>query len=255
MQNRRMVWVGGKGRGADRICRLLNDPQFDGMPYLEPFTGMCHVLMRVENKSSYSASDSCRLLVILLRAVQAGREIPRITRERYTLLKKTMRDSLEKAVAGITFSFNGKLWGGYTELYTRKNGKVDDMFLSRKRHYERLKQSPSFMSASLACRDYRSHSPHGCVVFCDPPYAGTTGYYGSKFDTDEFWKVMRGWAKHNTVFISEYSCPPDFLPVLAFKKKSTLAGGDRQTERTEMVFMHQTTHDRILTRVMLGKIT
>ena len=116
-----MSWVGSKARNAEFILAILNDSQYDGMPYLEPFVGMGHVLSRVQRKQSYRASDNCQLLMILLGAVQRGEPLPTITKDEYYALK-SRPDSLKKATAAITYSFNGKLFGGFTEFYHRKTG-------------------------------------------------------------------------------------------------------------------------------------
>ena len=79
-----MSWVGSKARNAEFILAILNDSQYDGMPYLEPFVGMGHVLSRVQRKQSYRASDNCQLLMILLGAVQRGEPLPTITKDRLT---------------------------------------------------------------------------------------------------------------------------------------------------------------------------
>lgn len=63
-------------------------------------------------------------------------------------------------------------------------------------------------------RDYRDCTPDidaNTVVYCDPPYAGTTGYKGTDpFDHVEFWNTCRVWADAGAaVFVSEYSCPDE----------------------------------------------
>ena len=74
-------------------------------------------------------------------------------------------------------------------------------------------------NSEFYCRDYREWKPSNCVIYCDPPYNNTEPldykvlYKGKridKFDTDEFWNVMREWSKNNKVFISEYNAPDDF---------------------------------------------
>jgi hypothetical protein len=56
---------------------------------------------------------------------------------------------------------------------------------------------------------------------CDPPYRETTGYY-HKFDSDEFWDVVRKWSAENIVVVSEYSAPEDFKCVLEMPTKTDL---------------------------------
>ena len=53
----------------------------------------------------------------------------------------------------------------------------------------------------------------GCLVYCDPPYAGTTGYKTGSFDHGSFFDWCRRQSLTNTVFVSEYNAPPDFIEV------------------------------------------
>jgi len=239
-----MSYVGGKARGAAHILAVLNDERFDGMGYLEPFVGMGHVLRRVANKRSYTASDANPLVVRLLAAIQAGEALPTITRERYAQLKRdaAAEPSLERAVAAFQYSFNGREFGGYVDTYTRRNGTIDDIPRSRANYYAALAGSPSFQHASLTHRDYRAYAPDAqCLVYCDPPYRGTTGYTGAgAFDHAAFWQTVRAWsAAGAVVLVSEYAAPPDFACVAQRPKPSCLAGGHKQTPRVERLFVHE----------------
>lgn len=53
------------------------------------------------------------------------------------------------------------------------------------------------------------------VIYCDPPYKGTTGYK-SDFDHDKFYDWCR---KQNNIFISEYQMPDDFKEILRIEKR------------------------------------
>ena len=76
-------------------------------------------------------------------------------------------------------------------------------------------------------------------MYCDPPYEGCTAYPGlPAFDHAELWATMREWSKRNVVLISEYRAPADFVCIASAPKPSSLAGGDRQTVRTERLFCH-----------------
>ena len=246
------AYPGGKSKNAEHILRILNDPMWDGYQYYEPFVGMAHVLRRVRNKASYVASDSNELLIHLLRCVKEGATIPHITRERYSQLKAQHGVTLERAVAAHTFSFNGKPgFAGYTHTYTRPNGKVDDMAESRRRYYKILEANETFRKADLQCCDYNVLQPSGALVYCDPPYAGTTGYagtHGTAFDTDTFWRTAREWSRHNVVFVSEYSAPTDWACYASSEKRCSLAGGDKQTVRVERLFVHRSALARIEAR-------
>ena len=236
---RPMSYLGGKCKNADHIVAVLNSDAYDGMQYLEPFVGYCHVLRRVRNKASYAASDANALLLALLTGVQQNAPLPEVTRERYDVLRRTDEITLERGVAAFTYSFNGKEWGGYTSSYTRRSGRVDDIPGSRRRYYDALRANDTFKQTRLECRDYRELTPRDMLIYCDPPYAGTTPYGKRTFDSDEFWEVMRRWSKNNVVFVSEYTAPDDFVCVASADKKSCVGGGHTQRNRVERLFVYE----------------
>lgn len=239
-----MSYVGGKAR-CSFILDILNHPAFNDVPYVEPFVGYGHVLRRVVHKSSYTASDNHQLLMCLLRAIQEHAPLPQhISRERYAELRTSSDVSVERAVAAFTYSFNGKCFAGYAPTYRRRNGRVDDQVHSRRNYYALLQHSEAFKNATLTCCDYASHTPHGAIVYADPPYQGTQGY-GAPFDHGRFWHTMRLWSKHNTVLVSEYAAPTDWVCIAQASKQASLAGGNKQTVRTERLFVHSSALDRV----------
>lgn len=84
--------------------------------------------------------------------------------------------------------------------------------------------------------DYRLILPHtGDVVYCDPPYADTTGYRDA-FDSKAFWETMDSWHELGAdVFVSEYQAPPHWECVYAVERarplKSRLTNSVRVTEK------------------------
>lgn len=71
--------------------------------------------------------------------------------------------------------------------------------------------------------DYRTLTPHGALVYCDPPYKGTTQYDGvGSFDIAEFWGVVRAWSKDNIVLVSEITAPKGFRAVATFPTRRTM---------------------------------
>lgn len=62
----------------------------------------------------------------------------------------------------------------------------------------------------MARVDFSSVAPRsGLALYCDPPYAGTTGYGAvSDFDSARFWARAQEWAcAGSEVYVSEYACP------------------------------------------------
>lgn len=244
-----MAFVGSKAKCADHILEVLNDPIFDGMHYVEPFCGYCHILRRVENKKSYRASDCNPLLVTLLKAIQSKRKLPVISESAYRVLKNRKGNTLQHAVACFTYSYCGKAWGGYVDMYVR-DGKRKSYSEERKRYYTNLQENEQFMSTTIREVDYRKLEFKNKLIYCDPPYANTTGYKkgneDNDFDSEKFWSTMREWSRHNFVFISEYKAPCDFKCVTYAIKQSSLSI-DKRTDRKEKLFVHKHVYEKILT--------
>jgi DNA adenine methylase len=218
-----MAYVGGKSKGAEHIIDILNQRKYNGMHYMEPFVGYGHILRRVKNKMSYTASDSNELLISLLQGIQSGVKYHKmhVTKECYDKLKKKSNDkSFRRALAGFAYSYNGKLWGGYTfSSATRENYPLE-----RKKYYDVLGSNETFKGTKISCVDYSiTLKPKNKLIYCDPPYQNTTGY-GNPFDHVKFWNTMRKWSKSNIVYVSEYNAPPDFKCVAKLKKHNSLNG-------------------------------
>lgn len=65
--------------------------------------------------------------------------------------------------------------------------------------------------------------PNNSIVYCDPPYDGTTQYKDS-FDSSKFWQWCREKAKQgHQIFISEYNAPDDFECLWQQEVKSSLS--------------------------------
>ena len=230
-----MSYVGGKARRCEHILSVLNNSAFDGMHYVEPFIGYAHILRRVENKKTYTASDANPLLVTLLQGVQNHKSIPSITENEYMKLKKDNENtSFRRSVAAFAYSYKGMQFTGYFD--ERRGRKYSD---EHKRYYKKLQENEQFQKMRLTCTDYRSLKPVNKLIYCDPPYSRTTGYnQGEHFDNNEFWKTMRQWSKHNIVFISEYEAPSDFKCISCCRKYNQLSPTGNPTLRTERLFVH-----------------
>ena len=133
-----MSYVGGKNNGAEHILQVLNHEAFDGMHYIEPFVGYAHILRRVVNKRTYAAGDDNCLLVMLLRAVQAGKKIPEIASQAIYDAQRRDYDAgrpptLKQAAAAFTYSYNGKMFAGYTPSHTDRDGNITRVFHEERR--------------------------------------------------------------------------------------------------------------------------
>lgn len=74
---------------------------------------------------------------------------------------------------------------------------------------------------------YELELPSNSIVYCDPPYEGTTKY-ATDFDHNLFWNWARNISKQgHTVFVSEYNAPNDFECVWQKEVKSSLSANGK----------------------------
>lgn len=86
-----------------------------------------------------------------------------------------------------------------------------------------LKQSPKIQNVQFICDSYENLNPINCLIYCDPPYANTSGYKTGSFDHEKFFDWCREQAKRNIVFVSEYNAPDDFECVWQGEVKTNFA--------------------------------
>jgi DNA adenine methylase len=230
-----MAYLGGKSKSAEHILNILNHKIFDSMDYIEPFCGYCHILRRVTNKKTYTASDNNEYLLVLLKHIQKTKnKHPTITQEEYQELRENpKKNKLRAAYAAFCYSYNGKFFGGYVETYQNRNYPEE-----RKRYYDQLHDNATFKATNFFYRDYTYYKGvKNKLIYCDPPYAGTTEYH-SGFDNAAFWEFIRTLSKHNYVFVSEYTAPSDFTCITQKTKRNSVAGRGATRKRMEKVFVH-----------------
>ena len=102
---------------------------------------------------------------------------------------------------------------------------------------ERLQSVEATGHVTATSEDYRNYEHReGDVVYCDPPYAGTSGY-GCEFDHDAFWEWVR--TRTYPVYVSEYRAPDDFIPVWEKQKRSLFNKTHLSKPVNEKLFIHR----------------
>lgn len=85
-------------------------------------------------------------------------------------------------------------------------------------------------------KDYRDlYIPDGAVVYCDPPYASTSGY-GTDFDHKAFYAWCRAVGKNHPIFVSEYWMPSGFRCVAEFTVQALAGAKSNAQTRVEKIF-------------------
>lgn len=234
-----MKYVGSKSRIAPAIVPIIQEhiDRAGASAYIEPFVGGANVIDKI--KAEYRVGlDINGYLIALLQYVKSGGVLPdTISREQYSAIRtdKAAFPAWMVGAAGFIASYNGKFFGGYAGRVQTKQGERD-YYDEARRNLQ--KQAAALQTVDFARFDYRNISFSDCVIYCDPPYLGTTGYNGEVFDTAEFWNVVRAWSERNVVLVSEQTAPPDFKCIWACDIKRTQDNASRKTA-TEKLFIFE----------------
>ena len=227
-----MQYLGGKSKIRKQVATFLEAMRQPKQEYLEPFVGGGWVLQ--EMTGVRYASDGNIALIAMYKALQLGWEPPVfVSEEDYNNIK--MINDVENpmtAFCGVGCSFGGKWFGGYARYKTRNYAAESRRNI--------LKQLPLIKDVIFSSCDYRQHSPENMLVYCDPPYESTTSYGAfDGFDHSAFWETMRQWSENNTVVISEYSAPDDFICMAEFSSRMGLTTNKKRPVRQEKLFMRK----------------
>ena len=220
-----MKYVGSKNRLSKQIAPIIQS-YIDNMPdcrgYLEPFVGGANMIDKIKCPCKIGNDIHKYLIALLNHVSETTDDLPdSITEEEYNAVRTNPSNYPDWYVGLVGFcSFGGKWWGGYA-----KDKRGDDYCGQAKRGL--IKNLSGVVNATFTCLDYKDvEIPDGAVVYCDPPYANTTGYTVGQFDTNEFWDYMRQLSKRCDVYISEESAPDDFECIWSKEKVRTLEKND-----------------------------
>ena len=105
-----------------------------------------------------------------------------------------------------------------------------------------LERLESLERLKLSRKDYSDVAiPPGATVYCDPPYANTSGYIDD-FDHERFYRWLR--SMEFPVFVSEYSMPDDFICFASIDKACTYSSS-KTIKRVEKMFVHERWADAV----------
>ena len=236
-----MQYLGGKSRIRKQVAGYLESIREQEQTYFEPFVGGAWVLQEMTGKRI--ASDGNFALIEMYKALQNGWVPPEsITKDQYAdyKTKQDPRDPMT-AFVGIDCSFAGKWFGGF--IGNGEKGDKAKCSVKASRN-SLIKQLSNINSTEFIHGTFDTHLVgDGWLIYCDPPYAGTTAYGAfSGFDRDMFWSTMRSWSVNNTVIVSEYSAPEDFMCVIEIETKTDMRFSDgSKKQTTEKLFKLKTT--------------
>jgi len=223
-----MKYMGSKARFAKDIYETVRKitPR-QGRPWVEPFAGGMNMISSIPAcDGPRYANDSNKYLIAMFKALVEGWVPPKkVSKEFYEKCKRLEEEEHIIGYVGFNCSYSGKWFGGYAGEVKTKTGKTRDYQEEAFRHIQ--KQVPSLMNVSFSCYSYEEMPiPENAIIYCDPPYQGTTKYKDS-FDSEKFWDWVREISKKHVVYVSEYKAPDDFVCVWNSAAKSSLSANGR----------------------------
>ncbi|MGL4210486.1 MAG: DNA adenine methylase, partial [Cetobacterium somerae] len=215
-----MKYMGSKNRIKEQLIEIIHRNMTD--TYIEPFVGGCNVIDSVEAKNKFGM-DSNEYLIGMWKALQKGWAPPAtMSKEEYVKIKDN-KDShaIELvAIAGFCATYNAKWFGGYAGVVNTKVGTTRNYYSESIRNI--MKQVNKIKDVQFYHKDYTEiQKVDGAVIYCDPPYKGTTSYK-DPFNHDEFYDWCRQLSENNVVLVSEYDMPEDFVCIWSKDVVTTL---------------------------------
>ena len=229
-----MKYMGSKNRIAKEILPIMLEKR-ENRTWVEPFVGGGNMIDKVQGKR-IGADINPYLIEALIAIRDCVIDLPKnnkeFTEENYKELRKN--DNYKyKGYAGFAFSYSGKWLGGWCRDELNKRDYVNESYKNA------INQSPLLQGVKLVNESYLDlQIPENSLIYCDPPYEGTTKYKDS-FNHAEFWDWCRLKAKEgHIVFVSEYNAPNDFKCVWEKTIVSSLTKDTGSKVATERLFLY-----------------
>lgn len=220
-----MKYMGSKNRIAKHILPIMLADRKDGQFWVEPFVGGANMIDKVDGNRI--GGEYNKYIASMWQKLESG-WIPRddYSKEDYQFVRENKDMCFwETGYIGIACSYSGKWFGGFAGQVSTKQGIRD---YQKEAHKNVMAQIPNIKGVDFRHRSYHElEIPDNSIIYCDPPYAGTTKYKDD-FDHDYFWQWCREMSKKgHTVFISEYSAPYDFECIWSQEVKSSLSANGK----------------------------
>lgn len=234
-----MKYMGSKARFAKEILPIVLKDRTPEQWYVEPFAGGMNMICEVNGNRI--ANDLHPYLIAMWKELVNGWIPEKCTRAYHKMIKDCgdlLVPAHEIGWIGFNCSYSGVYFGGYAGETKTKTGVRD---YQREAISNVLSQVPKMIGVRFENKPYYDlEIPKYSVIYCDPPYEGTSGYKVDSFDHTAFWQWARERATEgHTVFVSEYNAPPDFILLWQKETKSSLSAngkGGSSIESIEKLF-------------------
>lgn len=218
-----MKYMGSKNRIAKHLLPIMlaEAEKHSITKWVEPFVGGANMIDKVPphyDRMGYDLNDHAIHALIDIRDNVDG--LPdSVSEDEYKSLYGAPAESFSSLVR-FGASFGGKFENGFARGKAA-DGSARNYWAETKRNA--LKQSPKIQNVQFICDSYENLSFENSLIYCDPPYQGTTGYKTGAFDHNKFFDWCCEQSKKNIVFVSEYNAPDDFKEVWRGEIKTNFA--------------------------------
>lgn len=208
-----MKYMGSKNRIAKHLLPIMlaEAEKYNITTWIEPFVGGANMIDKVPDtykRVGYDLNDHAIHALIDIR--DNAENLPDFVSEKeYKSYKGLPPQSITSWVRFVC-AFGGDFERGYARDFRRN---VDGVNFSAVGKRNALKQYPKIQNVQFICDSYENLDFENCLIYCDPPYQGTSGYKTCAFNHDKFFDWCIWQAKKNIVFVSEYNAPDDFIEV------------------------------------------
>jgi DNA adenine methylase len=200
-----MQYLGGKAGTGAHIARICSKKLGPDALFVDMFCGSLNVVRHIQTPRRL-AIDACGPLILMWRNALRGWVPPtEVSREKYDQIK-AKQDPHDPMTAFVMFgcSFGGKWAAGYAkDRAVQRYAECASHGVVAKAQdcYGLVLEHETFQNKHPGC--FRA----GTVLYCDPPYAGTTGYKALEpFNSGAFWHWASEHARRGVhVFVSEYA--------------------------------------------------
>jgi len=221
--------MGSKNRVAKELLPFILKDRKPGQWYVEPFVGGANMIDKVYGPRI--GADSNPYLIEALKLIRDNPEsLPdHVSEEDYQTYKNKMLIDGVTGFVGFNATFGSKWFGGYARGGNR------NYTLEGKKNA--INQSPKLKGCLFINATYQFLDiPPESIIYCDPPYEGTTKYKDA-FDSVAFWDWVRVKSTEgHSVFVSEYNAPEDFICIWE-KQLTTSFSTSESIKATEKLFI------------------
>lgn len=224
-----MRYLGGKHRIAKWLRQQIT-PLRRNRRLIEPFCGGMSATVAIQPDLACDASVP---LISLIHACRNGWEPPTdLSESEYQYAKTLPPENPLHGFAAFCCSFGGKYWGGYAREAGRNFAKQGKNALLRKIEATR--------GVEFQLMSFEQLQPgSGDLVYCDPPYGGTTmGYSTPVWNPEAFWSWARESAARGAILlVSEFSAPEGVAVLAQIESSTDLRTKNRNQQTTEKLFV------------------